>query len=420
MFNYPFDIIMVPMQIMIFLFTLYFFVIGFCGMWRRGETKIKTPKKTFALIVAAHNEHAVIGQLVDNLRGLDYPKDMYDIHVIADNCTDNTAEIAANAGAIVHERTHPTKKSKGYALEWMFDRLFKMEKQYDAVCVFDADNLVHPQFLMEMNNRLCKGDKVIQGYMDAKNPYDTWVAGTFAIAFWVICYISHLAKSNIGLSACLGGTGMCFSSDILKEHGWNATCLTEDMEFTMKCMAQGIKTSWAHDAIIYDEKPLTFKQSWNQRKRWAQGQFDVGNRFIPKMLKAGWKHKDIRMWDECIYLMQPHFLMISTIFIIISYIQLGFEPFYTNIYNFMPSQLMTAIMLGQYILPMIILIKIRAKWKSWLYMLLYPVFIYSWIPIIFLGFINRNDHEWSHTQHTRAMSMDDIVGNVKNTKNIGR
>lgn len=172
---------------------------------------------------------------------------------------DNTAEIASNAGALVHERTHPTKKSKGYALDWMFDRLFKQEKQYDAICVFDADNLVHPQFLMEMNNRLCKGDKVIQGYMDAKNPYDTWVSGTFAIAFWVICHISHLAKSNIGLSACLGGTGMCFDTEILKRHGWQATCLTEDMEFTMKCMAEGIKTSWAHDAIIYDEETLTFK-----------------------------------------------------------------------------------------------------------------------------------------------------------------
>ncbi|MBP7250272.1 MAG: glycosyltransferase, partial [Selenomonas sp.] len=162
--THPFDIIMVPMQILIFLFTLYFFVIGFCGMWRRKEKKITTPRKTFALVVAAHNEHAVIGELVENLQQLNYPKDMYDIYVIADNCTDDTAEIAAKAGALVHVRTHPTKKSKGYALDWMFDRLFKMEKQYDAICVFDADNLVHPQFLMEMNNRLCKGDKVIQGY----------------------------------------------------------------------------------------------------------------------------------------------------------------------------------------------------------------------------------------------------------------
>ena len=135
---------MVPMQILIFLFTLYFFVIGFCGLWRRHENKITTPEKTFAIVVAAHNEHAVIGQLVSNLQQLNYPKDMYDIYVVADNCNDDTAEIASKAGAIVHKRFDDTKKSKGYALEWMFDRLFKMEKQYDAVVVFDADNLVHP------------------------------------------------------------------------------------------------------------------------------------------------------------------------------------------------------------------------------------------------------------------------------------
>ncbi|HCB94017.1 MAG TPA: glycosyl transferase family 2 [Selenomonas sp.] len=414
---YPFDIIMVPLQIGIFLMTIYFFIIGFCGMWRKREKKILTPRKTFAVIVAAHNESAVIGHLVKNLKELNYPQELYDIYVIADNCSDNTAEIASEAGAIVCERTHETKKSKGFALEWMFERLFKMEKKYDAVAIFDADNLVHPQFLMEMNNRLCKGDRIIQGYLDAKNPYDTWVAGTFAIAFWVIDHISHLAKTNIGLSAVLGGTGMCITTDVLEKYGWRATCLTEDMEFTMKSLAEGIRTAWAHDAIVYDEKPLTFKQSWNQRKRWAQGQFDVAHRFIPKMLVEGFRRRDIRIWDGCIYLLQPHFLMVSTFFIIISYVQLAFPPFYTNIYNFLPSQLMTAIMLGQYILPMIILLKIRAKLKAWFYMLLYPVFIYSWIPIIFLGFIHRNEHEWSHTQHTRSMSYDEVMENIKNSKN---
>lgn len=416
--NYVFDIVMVPLQIIILLFTLYYFFIGFCGMWRRKENKILTPQKTFAVIVAAHNESAVIGQLLQNLKSLEYPKDLYDIYVIADNCDDNTVEIAHDYGCIVCERHHPTKKSKGFAMEWMFERLFKMEKKYDAVVVFDADNLVHPRFLLEMNNRLLKGDRIIQGYLDAKNPYDTWISGTFAIAFWVIDHISHLAKTNIGLSAVLGGTGMCIATDVLERHGWRATCLTEDMEFTMKSLAEGIKTTWAHDAIVYDEKPLTFMQSWRQRKRWAQGQFDVAHRYIPKMLKEGVKRRDIRILDGCLYLLQPHFLMISTFFIIISYVQSAFPPFYTNIYNIIPSQLMTAIMLGQYILPMIILLKIQVRWKAWFYMLLYPVFIYSWIPIIFLGFIHRNEHEWSHTQHTRSMSYDDIVGNVKNTRDL--
>ena len=400
---------MVPMQILIFLFTLYFFVIGFCGMWRKKEVKIKTPRKTFALVVAAHNEHAVIGQLVENLKQLNYPKDMYDIYVIADNCTDNTAEIAEKAGALVQVRTHPTKKSKGYALQWMFDRLFKMDKQYDAVCVFDADNLVHPQFLMEMNNRLCKGDKVIQGYMDAKNPYDTWVSGTFAIAFWVIDHISHLAKTNIGLSAVLGGTGMCITTDVLKRHGWRATCLTEDMEFTMKSLAEGIKTTWAHDAIVYDEKPLTFMQSWNQRKRWAQGHFDVANRYIGKLFVKGIKERNIVVLDGIINLFQPYFLLISTFFVICSYIY-QFYPFYTNVlYAILPLEVWTLIGIGQYIFPMIVLFKIHASFKSWMYLLLYPLFIYSWIPITVLGYIHRHDHEWSHTAHTRGISFNEVL-----------
>ncbi len=412
MFNYPFDVFMVPLQIVLFLFTMYLFVIGFCGMWRRGEKKITTPEKKFAVVIAAHNESAVIGQLIENLKSQEYPKELYDVYVIADNCNDNTAEVAEESGAIVCPRFDDTKKSKGFALEWMFERLFEMEKDgkiYDAVAIFDADNLVHPKFLAEMNNRLLKGDTIIQGFLDAKNPYDTWVSGTFAIAFWVIDYVSHLAKTNIGLSAVLGGTGMCITIDVLKKYGWRATCLTEDMEFTMKSLAEGIKTTWAHDAIVYDEKPLTFAQSWTQRKRWAQGQFDVAHRFIPKMLREGWKRKDIRIWDGCIYLLQPHFLMLSSFFIAMSYIQLAAGPMYTNIYTIMPHQLMTGIMIGQYLLPMIILIKVRAKLKSWFYLLLYPLFIYSWIPIIFLGFIHRNEHEWAHTQHTRSMDYDDMI-----------
>ncbi|MBQ9365648.1 MAG: glycosyltransferase family 2 protein [Schwartzia sp.] len=411
--SHPFDILMVPLQSLILLFTVYYFIIGFFGFWRRSEDKIMTPESTFAVIVAAHNESAVIGQLLENLKTLDYPDELYDIFVIADNCNDNTAEISRNAGVIVCERFNDTEKGKGFALEWMFNRLFEMDKKYDGIVVFDADNLVHPKFLLEMNNRLLKGDKVIQGYLDAKNPYDTWISGTFAIAFWVMDHVWHLAKTNIGLSSVLGGTGMCIAYDVLKRHGWGATCLTEDMEFTMKSLCEGIKTTWAQDAIVYDEKPLTFMQSWHQRQRWAQGQFDVARRFIPKMICEGFKQRDIRILDGCLHLFQPHFLLVSTFFVIISYVQLAFPPFYTNIYNFMPSELMTFIMVVQYVLPMAILLKVHAKPKAWLYLILYPVFIYSWIPIVFLGFLHRNEHEWSHTQHTRAMTYNEFIKDEK-------
>lgn len=289
-----FDLIMIPLQLLIVFFTIYYFTLSFFGLFgRRPEEKIYDEQKTFAMIVCAHNEEQVIGQLVENLHLLNYSDHLYDIFVVADNCKDNTAQIARQAGAIVYERFNDNEKGKGFAMDWMFQRLFEMERQYDAVCVFDADNLVHPNFLREMNSRLCKGERLIQGYLDSKNPNDTWISGVFSISFWVVNHVWHLAKYNIGLSSCLGGTGMCISTDILRRHGWGATCLTEDMEFTMKALLEGIPTTWAHDAIVYDEKPLTFMQSWNQRKRWAQGHFDVANRYIGKLFVKGIKERNI-------------------------------------------------------------------------------------------------------------------------------
>jgi cellulose synthase/poly-beta-1,6-N-acetylglucosamine synthase-like glycosyltransferase len=400
---------MIPMQLIIVFFTLYYFIIAFFGIWRKKETKIMTPKKSFAIIVAAHNEEQVIGQLIENLHVLQYPSELYDIFVVADNCKDRTPQVARAAKAIVYERFNLKQRGKGYAMEWMFTKLFQLERKYDGVIVFDADNLVHPHFLLEMNNRLCKGEKVIQGYLDSKNPHDTWIAGTFAISFWVVNHIWHLAKYNIGLSSVLGGTGMCISTDILQKFGWGATCLTEDMEFTMKVLLKGIPTTWAHDAIVYDEKPLTFAQSWKQRKRWAQGHFDIAGRYIPRMLIEGIKQRDIRILDGVLHLLQPHFLILSTTFVLMNYLYL-FSPFFTNIlYMILPVEVWTVIAIGQYIFPVIVLARIRANWKSWIYLVFYPLFVYSWIPITFLGFIHRHDHEWSHTQHTRNMSYHDIL-----------
>lgn len=405
-----FDLIMIPLQLLIVFFTIYYFTISFFGIFgRKPEKKILTPEKTFAIIVAAHNEEQVIGQLIENLHMLKYPDYLYDIFVVADNCQDKTAEIAKNAGAIVYKRFNDVEKGKGFAMEWMFNKLFAMEKQYDAVVIFDADNLVHPSFLTEMNSRLCKGERLIQGYLDSKNPNDTWVSGVFSISFWIVNHVWHLAKYNIGLSSVLGGTGMCISTDILRKHGWGATCLTEDMEFTMKALLEGIPTTWAHDAIVYDEKPLTFKQSWNQRQRWAQGHFDVASRYIGKLLKEGIRQHNIVMLDGIVHLFQPYFLILSTTFVICSYIYTIY-PFYTNVlYAILPLEVWTIIGVGQYIFPVIVLAKIHASKKSWFYMLLYPLFVYSWIPITVLGFIHRHDHEWSHTAHTRGISFNDVL-----------
>ena len=409
--NYIFDYIMIPMQLIIIFFTIYYFILAFFGFWRRKKYNTLPPKKNFAVMVAAHNEEQVIVQLIENLFVLNYPREFYDIFVVADNCNDRTAQLARDAGAIVYERFNLEQRGKGYAMEWIFAKLFRLKRQYDAIVVFDADNLVHPNFLQQMNNHLCNGEQVIQGYLDAKNPHDTWISGTFAISFWLSNHITNSAKYNLGLSSVLGGTGMCISTEILRKFGWGATCLTEDAEFTMKVLLEGTRTTWAHDAIVYDEKPLTFMQSWRQRKRWAQGLFDVAARYIPKLLVEGIKRRDVRILDGVLQLLQPHFLLLSATFILLNYI-CYIVPFYTNIlFKIIPVEVWTLIAIGQYAFPIIILLKIKAAWKSWLYLIFYPLFIYSWIPITIVGFLSRNEREWSHTKHTRSLSYKDVMLN---------
>ncbi|CAA7599937.1 Glycosyltransferase like family 2 [Acididesulfobacillus acetoxydans] len=412
-----FNVIMIPVQVIIIFFTFYYFALAMFGLYRKKEKKILTPEKSFALVVAAHNEEKVIGPLVENLLQLEYPKELYDVFVVADNCVDKTALIARNAGAMVHQRFNDTKKGKGYALEWMFHRLFRLERQYDAVIIFDADNLVKENFLVEMNSKLCQGDKIIQCYLDSKNPFDTWVTNTFSISFWLTNRLLQLARFNIGLSNVLGGTGMCISTDVLRKFGWGATSLTEDLEFSMKALVHGVKTTWAHDAIVYDEKPLTFAQSWRQRKRWAQGQVDVAGRYFFTLLFKGFRERKLTYIDASVHLFQPALVMIATFFMLINLVS-AFQTHYTHIFSLvMPWSGWQILSAFQYLYPVVALTLDRLPWRSYLGLILYPVFIYSWIPIVFLGFLKRNDKQWSHTQHTRSISYDEVVRQKKVSTN---
>ena len=399
--NYPLDILMLPIQLIVAWFTVYYTVIAVFGIWHRKDRDLSAPKNKFALMIPAHNEEMVLGDLLENLKILKYPKELYDIYVIADNCTDSTAEVAHRHGAYVFERCNKELGGKGYAMDWAFPKIFETGRHYDAFCVFDADNLVHLDFLAVMNTRLMKGQKVLQGYLSAKNPVDTWVSGTFAIAFWTVNHLWHLGKYNLGLSSCLGGTGMCISADIVREFGWGCDCLTEDMEFSMKCLSHGIRTCWVHD----DEKPLTFMASWRQRKRWAQGQFDCSERYIPILMKEGFKRHSIVVLDGIMQLLQNYFLLISAFYLVMTYINMFYPCFTVVLYNdaLVPRQFWSVLGTIQYVLPLIVLLQIEVPAKIYLYWLIYPVFMYSWVPVTFLGWIHRHEKQWVHTIHTRSM-----------------
>jgi cellulose synthase/poly-beta-1,6-N-acetylglucosamine synthase-like glycosyltransferase len=415
--------------------SLYYMVISFFGLIRIKDKKIVEPQKSFALIVAAHNEERVIKDIINSLQLLDYNRELYDIFVIADNCNDRTAAIARKAGAIVFERFNVGKRGKGYALEWMFDKIFKMEKQYDSVVVFDADNLVSKGFLYEMNKKLCEGYKVIQGYLDSKNPCDTWITGGYSIAFWTSNRMFQLARNNIGLSNQLGGTGFCISLDTLRELGWGATCLTEDLEFSCKLVLNGYKVGWAHDAVIYDEKPLTLKQSWYQRKRWMQGFADVSSRYFWKLMKRAVTKHDVVAFDCAIYSIQPIIIIIVGFGTVINLINkivpifndgvsaAGVMNIFTHKLEFIVKQIHQVyhqgvdLLLILYIFiavmqliftPLVLILDKKFKLKIVIYYIFYPVYFVTWIPISIQGIFDKNKKEWIHTMHTRSLKISEL------------
>lgn len=410
-------ILSIILQVFSLSIGIYYLIVGFFGFLPIKDKNIPKTKKIhkFALIISAHNEEAVIANMVASLQSLDYPKDAYDIFVIADNCSDNTAREARNAGAIVYERSNKQLRGKGHALEWMFDRLYNMEKQYDYISVFDADNLVDPQFLKAMNNKANQGFKVVQGFLDSKNPYDSWITAAYSYSFWSINRIFQLARYKLGLCCELSGTGFIISLDILKKLGWGATCLTEDMEFTMKLSLNGEKAAFAYDAVVYDEKPLTLVQSWRQRVRWMQGHCDVASRYFFKLLKKGLKEKKLSCIDCAVYLVQPIRIIAMGIITFFAYAQ----TFYPNgdlgfiqlSYLFHNSFVWDIIVFLQFMYtPFVIWYERREiNPKMIFYYFTYIIYNFTWVPIAIQGFIGKNKTEWSHTKHTRTISMEEMM-----------
>ncbi len=404
-----FWIVLLVAQVILAVILVYYFIIGIFGWFRRKELPAESfkPVNRFAVLVAAHNEEKVVGSIVKNLNKLNYPKNMYDVFVIADNCSDKTAKIAQENGAKTLERFDETKKGKGFSLEWAFKKLFKMDTKYDAVCIFDADNLASSNFLMEMNKELCLGNKVIQGYLDSKNPGDSWISGNYSMTYWISNRIFQLPRHYLGLNCALGGTGFVMSMDVLKEIGWEATCLTEDLEFSLRLVLKNMRVSWSHNAKVYDEKPLKLKQSWRQRTRWMQGHCDCAGRYLKSLFVKAFKDKDFRAFDCGLYLMQP-FITIANgvvgLFSIIMMIILNNITAFTII-----SSLVSGAAL---LLFSLIFITAEGKFKLKVikYFILFPIYGLTWIPISIQGFFNRNKREWLHTIHTRAIDISDIEG----------
>ena len=243
----------------------YYLLVGLMS-WRRPMEYGRHPASTrFAVLVPARNEELVVGSLINTLLMQDYPPELYDIWVVPNQCTDHTALAARRFGAHVLECTVPVK-SKGEVLRFAWERL--AHRGYDAVCVFDADNLADPQFLREMNNAYRAGARVAQGFRDSKNPYDSVVSGCYSIYYWMMDRLHNGGRAGLGLPAMINGTGFMVAASVLERMGgWRTETISEDLELSVQCALEEVQVFWVPKAVTYDEQPLTFRESVKQRRR---------------------------------------------------------------------------------------------------------------------------------------------------------
>lgn len=388
------------------IFWLYQLMISICSLVKLKEKPLLIDKNhKFMAIIPAHNEEAVVGNLVESLKNQDYPKDLYDIYVIADNCTDNTAKIAREKGAIVYERFDSEKKTKGYALQWFLQQKIQENAPYDAFFVFDADNIVDKGFIKAMNKKLCQGEDVVQGYRDIKNPTDSWVTAGYAIFYWTMHRFYHLARYNLGLSPLLNGTGFMVKFDVIKPNGWDTQTLTEDIEFSLKRIIKGRKLGWATDAKVYDEQPLGFKQSWTQRTRWSVGHLQCFKYYIKDLAAGVVRNRKMMNVDGLLYLMGMPILIVTLAILVINLIiYLGDGMTLAGlIWNYAKYLLATFIMPPLTALFVLILDKrpIKPMLKG---LLCYPLFLGSWILINIKALIKPNT-TWEKIDHVRDIKV---------------
>ena len=208
-----------------------------------------------AILIAARNEENVIGYLLDSICAQTYPMDHVDVYVGADNCTDDTARVAREHGAIVFERHDTLHVGKGYVLNDMLRRIRRPgRRHYDAYLVLDADNILDPNFLSEIEKVYSAGYEIVTCYRNSKNYGDNWISAGYALWFLREAQYLNNARMRLGSSCAVSGTGFLFSDGVLQRcGGWNFFLLTEDIEFTIDNVARGEKVGYAGGAVLYDE-----------------------------------------------------------------------------------------------------------------------------------------------------------------------
>ncbi|MBQ9414998.1 MAG: glycosyltransferase family 2 protein [Clostridia bacterium] len=395
------------------LITLWHVYIGIYGCGRlKPRKKIEEKLYHFAVVICARNEESVIGNLIDSLHAQEYPKDKFRVFVVADNCTDDTAAVAAAHGATVMVRENKTEIGKGFALKWALDEILK-DPAYDAVTVFDADNVVDPKYLYYTNEALCTGADGTQGYRETKNPFDTAISGCYAIYWYMLSRFYHQGRSNKGMSCSVGGTGFSFKTKMIEKTGWNTKTMTEDSEFASTKILEGYYFQFVRDAVFYDEQPTTWKVSLKQRRRWMYGTVQESRMLLGPAVKA-WLHGQKGAFDIVMFMLGiPAIAMVllSSLFsFCASLVHMTYSP---DSWIIILIGTLISVIGGTYLSMFFVAIfsvfsekgHIGRYWKA---VLFYPIYLLPLTVFVVMGFFTK-EVTWDQVGHIDSRTIDDAV-----------
>ena len=396
----------INLAIMLAFFLCYsyqFFYIP-VAWWKKDAPHREPVMHRIAVLIAARNEQAVIGNLIDSIKAQDYPADKVDIFVVADNCTDLTGTVSGAHGATVYFRNNKAQVGKGYALDFLLQHIgADYPEGFDGYFVFDADNLLAPDYIERMNEMFSNGHQTVTSYRNSKNYADNWISAGYSLWFLRESRYLNGARMRRGSSAAVGGTGFLFSQRILdKTGGWRFYLLTEDIEFSVRHITDGEIIAICEDAVLYDEQPTGFRQSCRQRLRWAKGYILVvwfyGGRRLKGAAKGSWSCVDMAM-----AIMPAFVLTCISILANVTLAAIGLAEG-AGLWFAMRSLLEC---LGGIYLTLLVIggITTATEWRqihapAWqkvMYTFSFPLFMFTYIPISFAALFMKV--EWKPIRH---------------------
>ncbi len=389
----------------------------------QGTVRLPEAKRnhSYAFVIAAHNEEAVIANLVESIFAQDYPRELMDVFVVCDACTDGTHAAAQSAGATVWDRNDLARRGKSWALDYAFDRILNdYGDKYEAFVVFDADNLVSPSYLSVMNQAFDAGYLVCTGYRNSKNFDSSWVSSAYATWFIREAKFLNNARMMSGTSCAISGSGWMVSQRIVRGmHGWDFHTLTEDIQFSTFCCANNVQIGYA-PAEFYDEQPITFKASWTQRMRWTKGFYQVffsyGRDLAKGISKGRFASYDMLMTIAPGMILTLLSFSVNATYLVIGSLSHGFIATQSELDMCVGTLIMTFVSLYVtfFLLALITTVSERShihakkRWRVVTNLFTFPIFMMTYIPITVAALFKKV--EWIPTKHDIAVDVKDVVG----------